>query len=124
MGDPPRRPSRVTAAQARMRSVTADDGFRLGTLIDATSHGSPLLLGLAWIEPGTERVTWEQDAETHETYHILRGRVTVSWEGDEPGAVVLGPEDSLYLPPGRRYHAENSGDEQVYFVWSLTPSVP
>ena len=117
-----RRPMRVPVDQARMRSVTADDGFRIGTLIDAVSHDSPLLLGLAWIDPRTEAVWWEANDETHETYHVLEGRVKVTWEGSDPGEAILDPEDSFYFPPGRRYCAENAGTDAVLIVWSLTPS--
>jgi mannose-6-phosphate isomerase-like protein (cupin superfamily) len=122
MSDPVRRPSRVTPDQARMRSVTADDGFRLGVLIDAVSHQSPLLFGLAWIEAGTAPVSWEQDALTHETYYILSGTVKVSWEGADPGEAVLNAGDSFYLPPSHRYRAENPATEQAFFAWSLWPS--
>jgi mannose-6-phosphate isomerase-like protein (cupin superfamily) len=122
MSDPIRRPSRVTLDQARMRSVTADGGFRLGVLIDAVSHRSPLLFGLAWIEAGTAPVSWEQDALTHETYYILSGTVKVSWEEPDPGETVLQAGDSFYLPPARRYCAENPATEQAFLAWSLWPS--
>ena len=122
MTDVARRPTRVPVDRARMRSVTADHGFRIGTLIDAVSHDSPLLLGLAWIEPGTAPVWWEANEETHETYYLLEGRVKVTWEGPDPGEAILDPEDSFYFPPGRRYCAENAGSAPVFLVWSLTPS--
>lgn len=122
MSDAIRRPSLVTADQTRLRSVTADDGFRIGTLIDATSHDSPLLLGLAWIEPATEVVWWSADERTHETYYLVSGRLRVIWEGEQPGEALLEPEDSFYFPPARRYGVENVGPDQVFIVWSLTPS--
>jgi mannose-6-phosphate isomerase-like protein (cupin superfamily) len=123
MDEGARRPSRVGRDHVRMRSVAANDGFRIGTLIDATSHDSPLLLGLAWIEPGTDPVWWSANDETHEAYYVLAGRLKVMWEGDDPGESVLEPEDSFYFPPGRRYGVENAGAAQGFIVWALTPSV-
>jgi mannose-6-phosphate isomerase-like protein (cupin superfamily) len=115
-------PSQVLAESARMRSDTADDGFRVGVLIDADSHGSPLLLGLAWVRPGTASVSWTADAQTHETYYIERGRLRVTWDGPNGGEATLAPTDSFYFPPGRTYTAENVGEEEVMLIWSLVPS--
>jgi len=118
------KPGRVPLSAARRRRETADGGFEIGVAIDAESHGSPLLLGLEWIKPGTERVEWTADAETHETYYVQSGRLRIAWDGPEPGEAELGPTDSFYFPPGRTYAAEILGDEDVFVIWSLVPSPP
>lgn len=118
----PGAPGRVPPEQIRMRSETADDGFRVGVAIDAASHGTPLLLGLAWIRPGTERVSWHADADTHETYYIQQGRLLVAWDGENEGETEIGPGDSFYFPPGRVYSVENVGDDEVSLVWNVIPS--
>jgi mannose-6-phosphate isomerase-like protein (cupin superfamily) len=117
-------PGRVRLEAARRRRETADGGFEIGVLIDAESHGSPLLLGLEWIRPGTEPVSWSADAETHETYYVQSGRVRIAWDGEAPGEATLGPTDSFYFPPGRTYTAEALGEEGVFVIWSLVPSPP
>ena len=120
----PAAPGPVAAASARRRVETADGGFEIGIVIDAASHGSPLLLGLEWIQPGTEISSWTADAETHETYYVERGRLRVTWEGDATGEAVLDPTDCFYFPPGHTYSAENVGEEAVLVIWSLVPSPP
>jgi mannose-6-phosphate isomerase-like protein (cupin superfamily) len=123
-GPAPAPPGPVEAAGARRRVETADGGFEIGIVIDAASHGSPLLLGLEWIQPGTESSSWTADAETHETYYVERGRLLVTWDGAESGEAVLGPTDCFYFPPGHTYSAENVGEEEVLVIWSLVPSPP
>ncbi|MGV1049655.1 MAG: cupin domain-containing protein [Solirubrobacterales bacterium] len=120
----PAPPGPVAAASARRRVETEDGGFEIGIVIDAESHGSPLLLGLEWIQPGTEVSTWSADAETHETYYVERGRLRIGWTGAEAGEATLGPSDCFYFPPGGTYSAENVGEDEVLVIWSLVPSPP
>jgi mannose-6-phosphate isomerase-like protein (cupin superfamily) len=118
----PAAPGTVKADAARRRVETADGGFEIGIVIDAASHGSPLLLGLEWIKPGTEVSSWTADAETHETYYVERGRLRVTWDGPERGEAMLEPSDCFYFPPGHTYSAENVGEDEVLVIWSLYPS--
>lgn len=113
-------PSAVKPEEARVRYETADNGFKVAVLIDAHSHDSPLLLGLEWIKPGTEPVSWTADDVSHEVYYISQGRLKVS--SSEAPSVVLEPEDSFYFPPDHTYTIENIGDEDVFLVWSIVPS--
>jgi mannose-6-phosphate isomerase-like protein (cupin superfamily) len=117
-------PGRVTAAEARRRIETDDGGFEIGVVIDRESHGSPLLLGLEWIRPGTEVSTWTADAETHETYYVQSGSLRIRWERSGSGETTLGPTDCFYFPPGGTYSAENVGGDEVLVIWSLVPSPP
>lgn len=118
----PAPPGPVKAADARRRVETADGGFEIGIVVDAASHGSPLLLGLEWIQPGTEVSSWTADAETHETYYLERGRLKVTWDGPQSGESILEPSDCFYFPPGHTYSAENVGGDEVLVIWSLYPS--
>jgi mannose-6-phosphate isomerase-like protein (cupin superfamily) len=113
-------PGLVKPAEARVRYETEDEGFKVGVLIDAHSHDSPLLLGLEWIRAGTEPVSWTADEQTHEVYHLLRGRLRVEWEHGE--TATMEPEDSFYFPPDRTYTVEPVGDDDVFLVWSVVPS--
>jgi hypothetical protein len=122
MNKPTTTPARVSRNAARIREETSDGGFKVGVVIDRSSHDSPLLLGLEWIEPGTEPVSWDADEDTYETYYVVQGCVRLSWDGPEPGAAELEAEDSFYFPPARRYTAENIGEDQAFIVWGLTPS--
>lgn len=115
-------PGKVLPADWRRRKETADGGFEVGIVIDRESHGSPLLLGLEWIRPGTEPVSWTADADTHETYWVQEGRVRIAWDGDAAGETVLEPGEAFYFPPARTYTAECVGGDAVFVVWSLIPS--
>lgn len=113
-------PGLVKADEARVRYETLDRGFKVGVLIDAVSHDSPLLLGLEWIRAGTEPVSWTADERTHEVYYVVRGQLKVSWTDAE--SVTMGPDDSFYFPPGREYTVENAAIDDVFLVWSVVPS--
>jgi mannose-6-phosphate isomerase-like protein (cupin superfamily) len=110
----------VTLDQARISYDTEDQGFKVGILIDAGSHDSPLLLGLEWIKRGTEPVSWTADEKSHEVHFIVQGHLKIS--SSDGASAVLDPQDSYYFPPGRTYTVENAGDEDVFLVWSITPS--
>jgi mannose-6-phosphate isomerase-like protein (cupin superfamily) len=115
-------PERVAPESVRRRIETSDGGFEVGVVIDQESHGSPLLLGLEWVKPRTEAVSWTADEKTHETYYVERGRLRIRWDGDQSGEATVGPTDSFYFPPGLTYSVENVGDDDVFVVWSLVPS--
>jgi mannose-6-phosphate isomerase-like protein (cupin superfamily) len=117
-------PGRVLRDDWRVRLDTDDGGFSVAVVIDAASHGSPVLLGVEWIRPETEPVSWTADAETHEAYYVSSGHVRVEWLGPTAGDAVVGPEESFYFPPGHRYTVENVGDREAFIVWTVTPSPP
>jgi len=115
-------PERVAPESVRRRVETADGGFEVGIVIDQESHGSPLLLGLEWVQAGTEVVSWTADERTHETYYVERGRLQIRWEGSQAGEATIGPTDSFYFPPGLTYSVENVGEDDAFVVWSLVPA--
>lgn len=115
-------PSRVLATDIRMHTETADGGFTAGIVIDRQSHNSPLLLGLDWIQPDTEEVSWETNAQTHEVYYIKQGRVRIGWNGHDAGDAELDAGDAFYFPPARKYTLQNVGNEEAVIVWSVVPS--
>lgn len=119
--DPPNMPSRVLPADIRMQSETTD-GFKAGIVIDMQSHSSPLQLGLDWIQPGTDVVSWETDAGTHEVYYLQQGSVRIRWNEPDTGDAEVSAGESFYFPPGRRYSLENIGDEEAFIIWSAVSS--
>jgi mannose-6-phosphate isomerase-like protein (cupin superfamily) len=102
----------------------------VANVITRREHASEMLLGVAWMEPGQVCNPWSFEEEdpgiedttfygpTHETYFVLRGRLLLSWNG---GSLEAGPDDAVYLAPGFRYALRCIGDEQAYFLWSMTP---
>jgi mannose-6-phosphate isomerase-like protein (cupin superfamily) len=115
-------PGPVAPDAIRRHFETDDGGFEVGIVIDAKSHRSPLLLGLEWVRVGTEPVSWAADQATHETYYLQQGQLRVDWEGDHNGTAELRRGDSFYFPPSHRYTIVNTGDEDVFLIWSLYPS--
>ena len=58
-----------------------------------------------------------------ETYYCLRGRLTLSWDGEgESGEIAFGPDEAVYLAPGWHYRLRNSGEETAFFTYSMYPS--
>jgi mannose-6-phosphate isomerase-like protein (cupin superfamily) len=114
-------PGRVKADALRLRTDTKDGGFTVGVAIDYESHGSDILLGAAWLEPGTERTSWTADDETFEAYYLVSGSLTVEWSGSDAGIAILQPGDSFYFPPSHKYTLENAGADPVHLVWTVIP---
>lgn len=117
-------PGRVDRSSLRTRSDSEDGGYTVGVAVDGASHGSPLVLGLGWIRPGTERVSWEVDDETHEVYYVSAGALRVRWSGPSSGESIVGAHDCFYFAPGHSYSIENAGEQEVSFVWTVTPGDP
>jgi mannose-6-phosphate isomerase-like protein (cupin superfamily) len=115
-------PSRVLREDIRMQTETADGRFTAGIAIDRQSHNSPLRLGLDWIQPGAEEVSWETDAQTHEVHYLQQGRVRIGWDGHDADYVELSAGEAFYFPPGRRYNLQNIGETEAVIVWSAAPS--
>ncbi len=115
-------PSLVPSSGVRRRTETADGGFEVGIAIDAASHGSDVLLGLQWVAPGTEPVSWPAGDSTHEVYHVVEGTLRLSWSGAEDGAADVSAGDSFFFPPSHRYTVENTGERPAFVVWAMTPS--
>jgi mannose-6-phosphate isomerase-like protein (cupin superfamily) len=118
----PNPPGPVGHDELRVRNDTSDGGFKVGVAVDAESHGSPVLLGLAWIRPGTERVSWTADRQTHEAYYLSSGSVRIGWEEPEPRDTEIEAGAFFYFPPGRSYWVENAGEVDALIVWTTTPS--
>lgn len=104
---------------------------RIGRIVTRRAHGSNLLLGAAWMDPGEETNTWSfADADetgegdhwygpVDETYFVVRGRLRLTWD---EGELDIGPDDGVYLAPGWEYRLENVGDEPAFFIYSMSPS--
>lgn len=115
-------PSRIPSTGVRRRVETADGGFEVGIAVDAASHGSEVLLGLQWVAPGTEPVSWIASGATHEVYYVVSGRLSVAWSGPAEGSATVAAEDSFFFPPGHEYVVENIGTEPAFVVWAMTPA--
>jgi mannose-6-phosphate isomerase-like protein (cupin superfamily) len=104
------------------------ENLDVANMITRGKHGSEVLLGAAWMEPGQKCNPWSFEDEdpggenmthygpTHETYFVLEGRLHLAWNG---GELEAGPNDAVYLAPGYRY--ELTCLEKSYFLWSMTP---
>jgi mannose-6-phosphate isomerase-like protein (cupin superfamily) len=114
----------IPAAEAPTR-------VRIGRIVTKTEHGSNLLLGAAWMDPGERTNTWSfTDADStdegdhwygpvDETYFVVRGRLRLTWD---EGELEIGPDDGVYLAPGWEYRLENVGDEPAFFIYSMSPA--
>jgi mannose-6-phosphate isomerase-like protein (cupin superfamily) len=117
-------PAHIPRDQIRVYDDTEDGGLRVGVALDAVRRGSALGFGVKWIKPGTERVSWEAGAATHEAYYVHSGELRVGWvdraSGEAREAIVRGGE-CFYLAPGHTYSIENAGPDDIFGVWACTP---
>jgi mannose-6-phosphate isomerase-like protein (cupin superfamily) len=106
------------------------ENLDVANMITGGEHGSEVLLGAAWMEPGQVANRWsfkDEDPQiqgmthygpTHETYFVLRGRLRLTWDG---GELEAGANEAVYLAPGFNYELSCIGTAQAYFLWSMTP---
>jgi len=126
------RPAKIALADVPITpAADAVTKVRIARLITRQRHGSNLLLGASWFDPGEETNLWSSADENDmgegdhwygpvdETYFIIRGRLRLTWD---EGHFDVGPDDSVYLAPGWTYHLKNIGDEPAFFVYGMTPT--
>lgn len=126
------RPVHIPLAQ--VEPVPADEAptkVRIRRIITRGEHGSNLTQGVCWMSPGEETNLWsshenEDDVPADhwygpvdETYYIVRGNLTLTWDDD---VFELSPGDTVYLAPGWTYHLKNTGTEEAFFVYNMTPA--
>ena len=114
--------------------IPADEAptkVRIARLVTRERHGSNLLLGACWMDPGERTNVWSFEEEDRtsagdkwygpvdETYFVIRGRLRLTWE---EGQLDIGPNAAVYLAPGWSYSLENVGDEPAFFVYSMAPA--
>ena len=104
---------------------------RIARMVTKADHGSNLLLGACWMDPGEETNTFSlADRDTtgegdkyygpvDETYFVIQGRLRLRYDD---GELDIGPDQAVYLAPGWSYHLRNVGDEPAFFVYSMAPS--
>ena len=108
---------------------------RIKRLITRGRQGSELTLGVCEMAPGEETNRWSSMPEddtgpgehwygpVEETYFCLRGRLTLSWDGEGGGGEIeFGPDEAVYLAPGWHYRLRNGGDETAFFTYNMYPS--
>lgn len=102
--------------------------IRLRRLITKSAHGSNLLLGVGFMDPGDETNVWSTKDENatgpnepyygpvDETYFVFRGNLVLRWD---EGELEIDPGDAVYLAAGHRYQLKNVGTEPAFFVYNL-----
>ena len=103
---------------------------RIRRLITREKQGANLMLGVCVMDPGEETNLWssapERDVDegdhwygpVEETYYCINGNLKLTWD---EGEIDFGPNDAIYLAPGWHYRLKNSGSQQAFFVYNMTP---
>ena len=105
--------------------------MKLARTITHAGHGSALMAGVSWMQPGEKSSVWSTEEEppdpadgihyvgpVHEIFFLIAGQLRIGWSG---GELDMGPNDTLYLPPGHRFWAENPGPEPAFLFYNETP---
>jgi mannose-6-phosphate isomerase-like protein (cupin superfamily) len=107
--------------------------MKLARTITNAQHGSVLMAGVSWMEPGEKSNVWSTEeaapdpsdgihyiGPVHEIFFLISGQLRVGWSG---GEMDMGPNDTLYLPPGHRFWVENPGPEPAFLYYNETPAL-
>jgi hypothetical protein len=131
------RPAKIALADVPITpAADAVTKVRIARLITRQRHGSNLLLGASWFDPGEETNLWSSADENDmgdgdhwygpvdETYFIIRGRFELEWSDDagERGVLELGPDDAVFLAPRWHYRLRCVSDEPGFFVYGMSPT--
>ncbi len=85
-------------------------------LMDPVLGSKHIALGFTVYPVGEKGVPHAHTGE--ETIFILKGKAKVSSEKEEQ---ILESGDLIYLSPGETHIIENSGEEELHFLWVYTP---
>jgi mannose-6-phosphate isomerase-like protein (cupin superfamily) len=115
-------PHSVALANASVLDFTNDGLVDVMRLITRGSAGSELQTGAVKMRPGAN-LTFPSEPDRFENLYVLRGRLKVTWSRGESegGEVSVGPDEAFYLAPGCTFRLEPVGDEELFFVNSMTP---
>jgi len=122
----------VSVSLADLQVIPKEDtplGMTIARVLTHGDHGSQIMVGVSWMKPGEVSNRWsaEKDrpeepmhfvGEVHEFFFLVRGRLLVEW-GE--GSLTMGPMDTVFLPPGRRYQVTNVADEEAFLLYAETP---
>ena len=72
--------------------------------------------GFEIIGPGKAGMMHSHDYE--ELYFVLKGKALMKGEHEEH---VIGPYDTVFVPPGVMHQPKNIGSEDFVFVWVYAP---
>jgi mannose-6-phosphate isomerase-like protein (cupin superfamily) len=100
----------------------------LARTLTHAEHGSNIMVGVSWMEPGEQSTVWSTEVDppgdahhvgpVHEFFYLVRGHCRIEWT---EGELEFRPNDTLFLAPGWRYQIENVGDEQAMLIYAATP---
>jgi mannose-6-phosphate isomerase-like protein (cupin superfamily) len=116
--------SESTPMKVKIENVKVDEqteSFRQVRLIGPGTGHSEVVLGLQWFDGDGEPVSWTADAETHEVYYVIQGKVLITWHGPDSGSTALSTGDAFFLAPGRTYSVRAAGGHPAFVVWALSP---
>jgi quercetin dioxygenase-like cupin family protein len=91
--------------------------------IRPTSEGGDpdVLVWDLWLAPGGRVPSGHVHPGQSETFHVRKGRLR--FRLGLFGRAVVGPGESLRVPPGRPHHFTNAGDTEVHAVVETTPAL-
>lgn len=115
----------IPAEKALLKNI------RIRRLITKPAHGSDLLQGVCFMDPGEETNVWSVKDKNdmrpnepyygpaEETYFVFRGNLLLTWD---EGKLEIGPGDAVYLPSGYKYQLKNIGTEPAFITFTLSLS--
>jgi mannose-6-phosphate isomerase-like protein (cupin superfamily) len=117
------------ASAAVVERAESPIAMKLSRTLTAAEHGSKIMVGVSWMEPGEKSAVWSTettptDAEAHhvgpihEFFYLIEGDCTVWWEDE---AMPFRANDTFFFAPEWWYRIENTGDRRAVLIYATTP---
>lgn len=102
----------------------------LARTLTHSEHGSNIMVGVSWMEPGEQSHWWSTETEApaeggfhhigpvHEFFYLIDGHCTIDWNGEK---LAFGPGDTVFFAPEWRYRITNTGTTKATLVYASNP---
>lgn len=97
----------------------AGDNCRLREILHPDKADLALRYSLARAIVAPGQTTWLHALRTSEVYYILAGEGSLRIEGEQ---AVVGPGDTVYIPPAAKQQITNTGTQDLVFLCIVDPA--
>jgi len=109
----------LTKSLSACREILAGDKTILRELLHPSRDPAAVGYSLAHAKLAKGTASLPHRLKTSEVYYFISGRGLMHVDGDR---ATVGPEQTLYVPPGAVQHLENTGADELVFLCIVDPA--
>ena len=109
----------LTKPLSACREILAGDKTILRELLHPSRDPAAVGYSLAHVKLAKGTASLPHRLKTSEVYYFISGRGLMHVDGDR---ATVGPEQTLYVPPGAVQHLENTGADELVFLCIVDPA--